>query len=184
MTAHDAKKLLGVDIDNVVAITDPAIRKSIWDLYSIWLDQEQIVHYDYSRCGITREQEQRVLEYFREVTCSELDVLPGAVEALELLRISYRVVLVTSRNPLIIGKTRDWLRTNDIPHNSLVFDNAKHQSGHAFDFFVEDHGETALSLAEKGIQTFLFDYPWNHYIGYHPKIKRVSGWQDVLAELI
>jgi uncharacterized HAD superfamily protein len=71
MPRHREFQLLGVDIDNVVSLTDPALRESIRDQYGIWLDREQIVHYDYSKCGLTEEQEQKVLEIFREVTCKE-----------------------------------------------------------------------------------------------------------------
>jgi len=30
-----------IDIDNVISLTDPALRKSIWELFGIWLDQEK-----------------------------------------------------------------------------------------------------------------------------------------------
>jgi uncharacterized HAD superfamily protein len=96
MSDHQQFRLLGVDIDNVVSLTDPALRKSIRDLYGIRLTQEQIVYYDYSKCGLTEEQERKVLEVFRDVTCKELDVVPGAIEALTILSKKYRIILVTS----------------------------------------------------------------------------------------
>jgi uncharacterized HAD superfamily protein len=177
------RKTLGVDIDNVISVTDPAIRRLLRDTFGISLAQEQVVHYAYHRCGITREQEHRVLELFHDVACTELDVVPGAVEALKVLKPRYNVILVTSRNLVIREKTRDWLRANDIRHDSLVFESAKHTTNHSFDFFIEDNGESALSLAEAGIHTFLFDYPWNRYVDAHPKISRVHGWDEVLAAL-
>jgi uncharacterized HAD superfamily protein len=164
-------------------LTDPAIRKVIQETFGVYLHQQQIVHYEYHRCGISMEQEQRVLEIFRDATCSELAVIPGAVEALRLLKQKHRVILVTSRHPAIRGKTEDWLRLNDIPHDLLIFENAKHRTGQAFDYFIEDSGESAVSLAETGIRTFLFDYPWNRSIVAHTNIARVLGWQDILAEL-
>ena len=177
------KGTLGVDIDNVIAQTDPAIRKTLRDVFGVCLEQEQVICYDYQRCGITEEQERRILEIFRDATCSELALIPGAVEALKLLGQQYRVILVTSRNPVIMEKTRNWLMLNGIPHDSLVFEAEKHRTGQAFDFFIEDNGEAALSLAETGIRTFLFDYPWNRSIREHPNIVRVSGWHEVIAEL-
>ena len=184
MAHSDSKRILGVDIDNVVAQTDPAIRKTLEDVFDVYLDQRQIVHYEYHRCGITKEQEQRVLEIFRDETCTELEVIPGAVEALNFLRQRYRIVPVTRRNPLIGEKTQEWLRLNRIPHDHLIFEKQQHQTGHSFDFFIEDNAESALSIAEAGIQTFLFDYPWNRSLSEHPNITRVSGWEEVLAELI
>jgi uncharacterized HAD superfamily protein len=184
MPANNEVQLLGVDIDNVVSLTDPALRKSIWDLYGIRLSQEQIVYYDYSKCGLTKEQERKVLEMFREVTCKELDVVPGTIEALTILKQKYRIIIVTSRHPQLIQKTRDWLKLKKIPHDKLIFETDKHQTDHDFDFFVEDNEDSALALAEAGIKTFLFDYPWNRSIPLRDNIKRVSGWGDVLAELM
>lgn len=183
MTTEDTRQALGVDIDNVVSVTDPAIRKTIHEVFGIHLAQEQIVYYQYHRCGITKEQEERVLKIFRDVTCSELDVVPGAIESLELLKQKYQVVLVTSRHPDIVEKTKDWLRLKNIPHDLLIFNNLKHQTGHNFNFFIEDNADAALSLAEAGIQTFLFDYPWNRSLDKHPNITRISGWQEVVAAL-
>jgi len=184
MPAHNEFQLLGVDIDNVVSSTDLALRKSIRDLYGICLNQEQIVHYDYSKCGLTEEQERKVLEIFHEVTCRELDVVPGAIEALTILKQKYRIILVTSRHPQLIEKTKDWLKLKNIPHDKLIFEADKHQTDHDFDFFVEDNEDSAFALAEAGIKTFLFDYPWNRSIPHHENIKRVSGWGDVLTELM
>jgi uncharacterized HAD superfamily protein len=184
MPAHNEFQLLGVDIDNVISLTDLALRKSIRDLYGIRLSQEQIVCYDYSRCGLTEEQERKILEIFRDVTCKELDVVPGAIEALTILKRKYRIILVTSRHPQLIQKTKDWLKLKKIPHDKLIFETDKHQTDHDFDFFVEDNEDSAFALAEAGIKTFLFDYPWNRSIPDHDNIKRVSGWSDVLAELM
>ena len=51
MLGYGDGRILGVDIDNVVSLTDPAIRKSIWEYYGIWLDQEQIVRYHCATSG-------------------------------------------------------------------------------------------------------------------------------------
>jgi uncharacterized HAD superfamily protein len=184
MPAHNKLQLLGVDIDNVISLTDPALRKSIRELYGIRLNQEQIVYYDYSKCGLTKEQERKVLEVFRDVTCKELDVVTGAIEALTILKRKYRIILVTSRHPHLIENTKDWLKLKRIPHEKLIFETDKHQTDHAFDFFVEDNEDAALALAGEGIKTFLFDYPWNRSILPHDNIKRVWGWGDVIDELM
>ena len=184
MSTSDFVRILGVDIDNVISLTDPAIRKLIWDIYGIRLKQEQIIHFDYHQCGITVQQERGVFEVFDNITCGELSVVPGAIEAMTLLKQQYPIVLVTSRNPMTRKRTKDWIRVNNVPHNSLIFEKAKHEADLSFGFFVEDNGESALSLAEAGVKVFLFDYPRNHNVWAHPNITRVLGWQDVLAELV
>ncbi|UCC59296.1 MAG: hypothetical protein JSW38_03695 [Dehalococcoidia bacterium] len=184
MESEDKCKTLGVDIDNVISLSDPAIRRTVWEIFGVHLIQDQVEYYDYHKCGISLEQQERVLEIFRDETCSVLEVVPGAVESLRLLHKEYRIVLVTSRHPDIVDKTRDWLRLKDIPYDVLIFNDAKHRTGHNFDCFIEDNAETALSLAQAGIRTFLYDYPWNRSIEEHPNIRRVYNWQDIVAELI
>ena len=141
---------------------------------------------EHSRAIVSRAERlfERIREGLDPATCRELSVVPGAVEALRHLRQRYRVILVTSRNPVIVEKTQDWLRLNDIPHDHLIFEKEKHRTGQTFEYFIEDHAESALSLADAGIRTFLFDYPWNRSIGEHPNITRVYGWHEVLAELL
>ena len=106
--ADGARGTLGVDIDNVISLTDPAMRGIFRDFWGIRLEQDQVVHYQYRRCGVTVEQEQAALEIFRDATCSELEVVPGAIESLRLLQSRYRLVLVTSRTPIIREETQDW----------------------------------------------------------------------------
>jgi len=81
-----------------------------------------------------------VLEIFHEVTCRELDVVPGAIEALTILKQKYRIILVTSRHPQLIEKTKDWLKLKNIPHDKLIFEADKHQT---------DHDLTSLSRTMK-----------------------------------
>ncbi len=183
MLSHDDGRILGVDIDNVVALTDPAIRGAIWENFGVWLDQEQVVQYRYSRCGVTEEQERRALELFNEVTCKELDVVLGAIEALTVLKQGYLIILVTSRPSILVERTEDWLRRKSVPYDLLLFEKNKHQTEYHFTYFVEDNADLALSLAEAGIHTFLFDYPWNRSIRFQPNITRVAGWSEVLREL-
>ena len=46
------------------------------------------------------------------------------------------------------------------------------------DAFCEDDVLIARSLAEAGIQVFLFDHTWNRDLT-HPNISRVSGWTEL-----
>ena len=47
------RRTLGVDIDNVISLTDPAIRQTVRDVFGVDLTQDQVVYYDYSKCGIS-----------------------------------------------------------------------------------------------------------------------------------
>jgi len=52
-----------------------------------------------------------------------------------------------------------------------------------YDYFVEDRGETALYLAEKGVTVFLLDKKYNK--GFkHNRIKRVKSLGEILKAVV
>ncbi|MFC2045599.1 hypothetical protein ACFLUH_02865 [Chloroflexota bacterium] len=161
-----------------------AIRALIHKIYGISIKQEQIVCFEYSRCGITKEQEQNIFKIFNDTTCGELSLVPGALEALELLKTRYQIALVTSREDVTRRKTEDWISLNRVPHDLLIYKKMKHDNEYNFNFFIEDNGDFAISLAKVGVRVLLFDYPWNREIQGHHNIKRILGWQEVLEELL
>lgn len=175
--------VVGVDIDNVIAQTDPELRKLIGLKTGISLRQEDVIYYEYSRCGISRQDEQQAMRDFEEWACSDLELVPWSVESLAQLRTrGYRIVLITSRNPVIKGKTEEWLKKRSVPYDALLFEEGRNKLAHGCHFFVEDNAEVAMSLAKSGTVVFLFDYPWNHDLD-HPNVIRVWGWPQVLTRL-
>lgn len=180
---HIQKPLLGVDIDNVISQTDTKIREIIKCLYGISLTQTHIIHFDYHKCGVNKEQEKEIFSLFNTSECEKLKVIPGSAEALSILRNTYTVILVTSRNPSIEQKTEEWLHTKRIHYDELIFNDRKHDVDVNFDYFVEDCWEYSIKLAEKGIKVILYDYPWNRNKGASPNIIRLKNWNEILSFL-
>ena len=122
------RRTLGVDLDNVIARTDATVRRLVRELYGIRLERRHIVEFEYHRCGLTREQEHRVFETFNKVARGEVALMPGAREALELLRAIYKVQIVTSRNPSTSETTARWLQRKRVPFDDLCFPQIKAQN--------------------------------------------------------
>ena len=117
----DNEPTIGVDIDNVIAKTDEEIRKIIRTTFGVDLAQHDITVYNYHRCGISKRQEQEVLEVFHRGACSSVDLIEGVKESLSLLKQSYKIILVTSRWSSSREATERWLITKGIPHYVLIF---------------------------------------------------------------
>jgi uncharacterized HAD superfamily protein len=181
---ENTKRLsIGIDIDNVIARTDEKIRQLIKDTCGIGLVQEEITEYSYHKCGISRQQEDNILEIFHNTECENVGLLRDAKKALCFLKEKYRIVIVTSRYVSSREATERWLKTKKIDYDSLIFENNKHKTNFKFAYFVEDRWKHALELANTGTKVLLFDYPWNRDRPEHPNIKRVNSWKEVVKIL-
>ena len=181
---HAKKRVLGVDLDNVLAHTDPLIRRLIEEMFGIHLGQRDIIHFDYWRCGITMEQDHAVFDRFHNSDCATVAVIDGAVNALLSLHDGFEIHIVTGRPPSTERSTLDWLEAHGIPYDELDFRKRKEESRFNFDAFVDDHRETGYALAGRGVCSFLFDYPWNQPDPIDPaNLIRVMSWKEIQAHL-
>lgn len=178
------KPVLGVDLDNVIAFTDPLIRRLIEEMFGIHLEQREIRHFDYWRCGITEEQDRLVFDRFHKVECAAVAPIDGAVDSLLSLRGRFEIHIVTGRPPETERLTVNWLQSHGISYDKLDFRKRKDDSQVSFGAFVDDHRETAYALARLGVHSFLLDYPWNQPEQIDPaNVIRVKSWRDILAHL-
>ena len=178
------KSILGVDLDNVIAYTDRLLRKKIFDLFGIRLEQENVIHYEYWRCGISKEQFRIILERFHKIDCEFVEPIKKAIDALNVLHDKFEIHIVTSRFPESLKMTEDWLRNNSVPYDKLEFHENKNESRIKYRTFIEDYRETAYGMAERGIISFLLDYPWNQPAPVDPpNLFRVDSWNEILDYL-
>ncbi len=176
--------ILGIDLDNIISDTDKLVRLIIYELHEIKLEREDIIFFEYSKCGITKEQESEVFHVFHERRCSEVIPKPGAVEKIKKLNEKFQVHIVTSRPLSVKNKTIKWLCDYNINYDDIDFRTDKHTSEISFDYFIEDKKDTAYKLAYKGINTIIMDKPWNQP---NPKdidnITRVYSWEEIFEYL-
>ena len=187
MTARHLKRsksILGVDIDNVLAQSDPCLRAMIRERFRIRLDAEDMTQYDYSAYGVTDAQLAEVFHNFNTEVCRTLKVITGAKAALTQLASRYEIVLVTSRNPASKAGTEYWLRKKGLPYDQLHFNDEKHMLGIPYHAFVEDRHEHAHRIAETGATVFLMTRPWNAQPLAHANVRRVETWKEILEHLL
>jgi phosphoglycolate phosphatase-like HAD superfamily hydrolase len=134
-------------------------------------------------------------EFYRRGRFASLAPVNGAAASLrQLSKQGYYIVVITARPqwqyPRLYADTLQWLERHQIPHDLLLFNKDKAEA--VFQhirpawplFFVEDHARNALALSAIGVDVLLFDRPHNrHIIMENAHIKRVIGWDGVMAEL-
>lgn len=185
MSPH-TKPILGVDLDNVLADTDPLIRRMIWEMCGIRLERENVTHFDYRDCSrLTDTQNYLLWHRFHTIECLRVKPVAEAVEALYSLSDEYKIHIVTNRPPETRGLTLEWLSKHDVLYDRLDFAKDKTVSGIPFTAFIEDKRETAYAMAERGVKSFLLDCPWNQPMSADPSgVIRVGSWSEILGHLL
>ncbi len=174
------RPIFGVDLDNVLALTDPLIRRLIKEMFGVRLEQRDLVHFDYWRCGITKKQEQLVFARFYKTECAIVSSVNEAVDALQYLHNRFEIHIITGRPPKTKRLTMSWLKKYNIPYDELDFLQHKNESRVSFKAFVDDHRETAYDMAGRGVHSFLLDYPWNQPESVDPpNLIRVKSWKAI-----
>ena len=186
---------LGVDIDNVLANADAALRRIIRRETAGLVDlaYEDIREFDYrlnrDRNGRSIDDEtwQRVHSAFStaEILFS-LPVIAGAVDGLRSLSDVFDIHFVTSRLPAARIPTERWLETLGLDFSYEVHF-ARHREKHLYPLgltaVVEDDREQAALFADAGVASVLLAHPWNELgSAYHPQgIIRRESWSEIVA---
>ena len=183
--------VIAVDLDNVIAETDPKIREILKILSGLSLSQDDILSFEYSNALIAkgvepltaRKLEEDALKIFHGEECCHVNPIQGALEGLSrLAKAGMSLVIVTSRPVTCEHLTRIWLNDHDIFFTELLFVKEKVKYAHNWSFLVEDAAHHAKAVAEMGIPVCLLDYPWNTIIS-HPLIRRAKYWREIVEIL-
>lgn len=187
--------IIGIDIDGVLADSEPLYRQTINRLFNLTLKQKDVTSYKYEECAGLTEDQMRLFwkTFYREGGWLKIKPIKEAKRFLDKLkRKKHRIVVVTSRpREHIKEETYQWLKEHKIPHSELIFlenHKSKHQAallrGHKFDYFIEDNYEYALDLAQKGVKVLLMDYSWNRWGKPHPNIRRIKNLKEAEAIIL
>lgn len=133
-------------------------------------------------------------DFYRQGRFMQLKPVSGAAAALrEFKTQGFHIIVITARPqwqyPRLYADTLQWLSRHSIPHDLILFDKDKAEAIFQFVrpawplFFVEDHPRNAMGLEAIGVDVLLFDCPHNQDVPETTHIRRVHGWDGVMAEL-
>lgn len=178
------KQVIGVDLDNVLARTDDKVRELITVYFGVKSSQSQITRWNYhENLPISKEQEAFIFDEFHGHHLLEVQPVEGARREMFALSRSNQLWIVTQRPHYTELDTGLWLCRNEIPYDKLVFSINKADIADQLRVLIDDNPETAFAVARKGTQVFLFDYPWNRYVGESEGITRIYNWPQITARL-
>ncbi len=177
---------IGLDIDGVLADSDPAFRAHMQKLFQRPFSKKDVVCFDYQQCFSFSEAQFKLFweTFTRQGKWEKIKVMPGVKQFLK--RVKSKDITVITARPLELKKqTIRWLKINRIPYHKLIF--MSRESKHhdvllhnlKFDYFVEDRFEFSKDLADLGIKVLLLNYPWNLEFGEYPGITRVNSWTKI-----
>lgn len=198
------KKIIAIDIDDVVAHTGEAIR--VWvnnqtgknltlDDYYIETNTDYWHYYTavWEKHGIKLDLD-KYLTAFSD-TQADVGMVPGAKEALRKLSEDFKIVFVTSRDPATNDATQEWFLEHLGYEMTIHFASAGHYAygmnapskGEIVkklgaSVLIDDNPEHVQSALDHGVEGILFGkYGWQINAPEH--MKHMESWAEVVEYL-
>ncbi|KAG0315793.1 hypothetical protein BGZ97_007811 [Linnemannia gamsii] len=206
--SHLPRKVIAVDLDEVLARTTLAIADFHNDTYGTTLTMDDFISYDYTKVwGGTREESiAKWRLFFDSPYFLKVEPVEGSLETLKLLKARrFSLVIVTARQQFVADLTKKFVDRH-FPgiFESIYFANhflteqekltfvSKPKSVICRDvhaqLLIDDSLENALEVSKAGIPVLLFDlhgkYKWNQLEEGQQlpeKVTRVKSWKDIQA---
>ncbi|KAG0232404.1 hypothetical protein BGW42_008195 [Actinomortierella wolfii] len=202
------RRVIAVDLDEVLARTSLAIAEFHNDTYGTNLTMDDFISYDYTKIwGGTREESiLKWREFFDSPYFLKVEPVEGSLETLKLLKSRrFSLVIVTARQQFVAELTKKFVdRHYPGIFESIYFANhylteqerltfiSKPKSAICRDvgaeLLIDDSLENAFEVAQEGISVLLFDlngqYKWNKLAPGEElpeKITRVKSWKEIQA---
>ncbi|KAG0202905.1 hypothetical protein BGX28_004722 [Mortierella sp. GBA30] len=205
---NSPRKVIAVDLDEVLARTTLAIAEFHNDTYGTSLTMDDFVSYDYTKVwgGSREESIAKWRLFFDSPYFLKVEPVEGSLETLKLLKSRrFSLVIVTARQQFVADLTKKFVDRH-FPgiFESIYFANhflteeekltfiSKPKSVICRDvhaqLLIDDSLENAAEVAKAGIPVLLFDlhgkYKWNKLEDGQQlpdKVTRVKSWKEVQA---
>ena len=190
-----SKRVIAVDFDDVVVETGVHILDHFEEVYGLRVHPRHLYATSVEVWGIDlKEFEQRVTYFHSNEQVQNLRVVEEAARVLPLLSQFAELHIVTGRPPSLTDVTQGIIDMH-FPgiFSSVNFTNvfSAHPISKAevcrrlgADLLIDDHIGHVNDVASQGIEVLLFgNHPWNQTTQLPDRVRRVSGWSEVLELL-
>jgi uncharacterized HAD superfamily protein len=198
---------LGFDIDGVVANIANVMVDHINDKYGTNYTEDIFFHHDISKNRYVDDEElnKEIIQSVIDNVFHNRDMLmtvepyPKAVESLITLKRMHSIHFITSRSLHIREVTIDWIRSLNIPFDSIHFmgpsadkkvKSSKGMMGRSLnlDFYVDDQNKHLEEMYRYKARWFkspaLFERPWNSWMPLdRGKFVVVKSWKEIIRHL-
>lgn len=193
------RSVIAIDVDDVLSPINEEMMYFINQRYGAKLNWE-----DYGVEGSYRgywqqvwgvgkkEAQLRHSSFVESGALRKARVMEGAVEAIEMLKKSYHLVIVSARFGLQIDDTHHWLNMHfpnvfkeiafvPLWYKDPSYSKAKICTELNAAYLIDDNVEHCSLAAEEGINGLLFgDYGWNKHVTVPNNMIRVKDWSAVM----
>jgi len=191
------KRKLAVDIDGVLLDFHNPFIIFYNQRHGTAFTVEDITANDFSMVfQATEEQFKRDMsEFYRSPLFMSLPLIRGAQRAVRQLSQNNFLGVITSRPDFIYEETLSSLNkhfpesfsdvyfTNHYGGNGSRKNKSDFCLEQSYEVIIEDVSEYANECANRGINAFLLDRPWNRNSSLHPRVQRVFSWTEILERL-
>lgn len=190
---------IAIDIDEVLVETAPGVIKYYNAKYgtNVTLENYYSDSFKHWKVPDFATAVRQVNEYADTEEYMKLKPTKHSIEVITGLDKHYELVIITGRPDIIGEVTRIWLAKHyPVLFKDIVFTNfydpdKRRTKGEickelGVELLIDDHPAHLLSVAEQGIDGFLFgNFPWTTMPAkFPPSIKRVKDWQEVAQLLL
>ncbi len=195
------KKLIFIDIDDVIAKTSASVLDLAKELFNKDLKHEDLVSFDLEKTLNLSSSEMDMFfdALHKDYVLINTPLISAAKTSLEKIKEKgYVIYLVTGRLPKTYSITKKWLKKNEIYYDYLYFADKysrypeKKNESHIlsmdklseinFTLAVEDSLIMARWFSKRKTKVALLDNPWNRE-KTGESIKRCHNWNEVLVYL-
>lgn len=176
---------LGFDFDGVIADTAHAFLTIAKEKHGYTIHKDDITDFDIENC--TAMSKELIYSIFTEIMMDSISTgvkpMTGAVKTLSELSLYAPITIITARpntDPI-----HAWLNQffhKDVTRNTQVIamgdhdDKVRYVKDQGLEYFIDDRADTCQMMADVGLQSIVFDHPWNR--GRH-QLPMVKNWDDI-----
>ncbi|WP_066640220.1 5' nucleotidase, NT5C type [Desulfolucanica intricata] len=181
------KKIIGIDIDGVIANTQPVIIDELNQYFGKNYTIKDFINFDpVEKFNIDRQELYRFIMVREGKLINNSAPMPGSAAAINQLISDYQIYIISARTPTYYEDTLNWLKKYKISFDHLVLlgDHDKRQAciDAGVQLFIEDNLNNALQISSCGIPVYLYDATYNQG-NLPPLVHRKFSWQEILAGL-
>ncbi|MFZ5643346.1 MAG: 5' nucleotidase, NT5C type [Bacillota bacterium] len=176
-------KRIGIDIDGVIADSQPIIIKKLNNYFGKDYTLMDFVNFDPVKMfGLDRKQLDELIMTKELEIIEEAVPLPGSVATINELAEKHDIYIVSARTPCYLPQTELWLDRYGVPRKGLMLLGQHDKRGACnslcIDLFIEDNKKNAAQVSSCGIPVLLLDATYNQ--GKLPYlVNRVFSWQEI-----
>ena len=179
------KMKLGIDIDGVIADSQPVIIAELNARFNKQFTLTDFVEFSPQRMyGIDRKQMDRFIMEREGQIIKTARPMPGAIEAIDQLKGDFGIHLISARSPVFLKESIDWLRKHGFYYDGIMHlgqhDKREACGNEAVALFIDDSLKNIQQVTSAcRIKAYLFDATYNQ--GELPALaRRIFSWHEAL----